>query len=435
MTEPVQHPRGGESALLRVVGFWSLSAAIVNLTIAGSIFALPGTLAGSAGSAAPLIYVTAALLFVPIVLCFAAAGSRVTATGGPYSYVDAAFGRFPGFVIAAVLWISSVAGSAGIAAALVDQLSQLCPALAEPAPRVLFLGGIYSLLVAFNVRGIRTGAVAITVLAAAKALPLLLLGVAGSHYVHPENLKIHSFPPWSSISGSLVLVIFAYSGIETALAPSGEVRNPTRVVPLAALAGAAAVVALYISVQVVAQGVLGTALAHNTAPLVAIGEIIMPGGGILVAVTATVSLIGSLQGDLVASPRVIYALARDGPLPAWLAAVSEKHQVPARAIVAHALVACLLAAAGSFTVLALVSGGAFCLVYIAVCAAAWRLQRTNFGGATAPFRIPGGPVIPLMGIAGLLVILTTLERKEWVAIGCAALSLGAFYAARSWPRR
>jgi len=419
----------GDSKLLRVVGFWSLAAAIVNITIGGSIFALPGTLAASMGAAAPLAFILGAVLFVPIVICFAAVGSRVTATGGPYSYVDAAFGRFPGFVLAAIFWISNVAGSGGLAAILADQLSHPFPWLGLPVPRALFLLGMYGILVGLNVRGVRIGAAAIVAFALAKALPLALLAVAGIHYVHFDKLQVPDAPSWTSIGSSLVIVVFAYSGIETALAPSGEVRDSPSVVPKAAFFGVGVVIALYVGLQVVAQGALGPALAGNDAPLAALADLIIPAGGALLVVTAVVSLIGCIQGELLGSSRLLFALARDGYLPAPLARVSDRHRAPVAALIAHALFAWSLATAGSFTTLALVSGGAFCFVYIGVCAAAWQLQRTRGGSREAALRLWGGALIPATGIVGLVVILATLERREWIAIGCATLAACLLYAA------
>src|SRR3984885_6308236 len=143
-----------ESALVRAMGFWALVASIVNVTIGGSIFALPGTLAATLGAAAPLAFILGALLFVPITLCFAAAGSRAILTGGPYSYVAAAFGAFPGFGIAAFLWISSVAGNGGLAAISADQAARIFPSLGAPLPRSMFMLAAYALLVALNARGI-----------------------------------------------------------------------------------------------------------------------------------------------------------------------------------------------------------------------------------------------------------------------------------------
>jgi amino acid transporter len=421
--------------LVRAVGFWALAAAIVNVTIGGSIFALPGTLAAAMGAAAPLAFTLGALLFVPIVMCFAAAGSRVTATGGPYLYVTSAFGIFPGFAIAVFFWISSVAGSGSMSAVLADQISHVFPVLGLPLPRAVFLLAVYALLFALNARGIKIGAAVILGFAAAKALPLLLLCVVGAAHVHPENLRIAGVPSWTAIGNSLVIVVFAYSGIETALAPGGEVQNPNRVVPRAALAGVAVVIALYIGLQTVAQGVLGKALAGNDVPLAAVADVIWPGAGRFLVLVATVSLVGVLQGDLLGASRVLYALARDGFLPARIATVTRRHRTPLFAVAMHSLVAWLLASVGSFAALALISGGAFCFVYMACCAAAWQLQRKNVGANSTPVRLPGGALIPLSAIAGLLGILSTLQRAEWIAIGCASLAVACLYAAARWARR
>ena len=115
-------------------------------------------------------------------------------------------------------------------------------------------------------------------------------------------------------------------------------------------------------------------------------------------------------------------------------AVSERHRVPVRAVVAHALAGWTLATAGSFTTLALVSGGAFCFVYIGCCAAAWQLQRVNAGDTNAPLVLRGGPLIPGIAIGGLLLIVTTLRRAEWIALACAAVAISALYAARRRDR-
>lgn len=418
--------------LTRAVGFWGLAASIVNVTIGGSIFALPGTLYASLGPAAPLAYILGALLFAPIVLCFAAAGSRITGTGGPYRYVEEAFGRFPGLLVAALFWISNVAGSGGMAAILASQAAHLVPLLGEPVPRALFLAAVYAGLYALNARGVQVGARAIMGFAAAKVIPLFVLAAAGLVHIHPENLRVVAAPDWQSVGSSLVIAVFAYSGIETALAPSGELRDPAKVVPAAALTGVAAVVILYVGLQLAAQGMLGPALSGNDAPLSAIADMLVPGTGVLVIATAGVSLVGVLQGDLLGSSRLLYALARDGFLPAALAAVSAQHRVPTRAVLAHAAAAWVLAAAGTFNTLALISGGAFCIVYIASCAAAAQLQRTGRSETETPLHLPGGPLVPAAGIVCLFLVLLTLRRAEWAAIGWALLVLGGLYGARKW---
>jgi len=409
------------------MGSWGLAASIVNITIAGSIFVLPGTLGASMGAAAPLAYLLGAVLFVPLVLSFAAVGSRVVTSGGPYIYVETAFGRFPGFLIAALLWISAISGSGGIAAALADQFAHTIPALAVPLPRTALLLAVYGSLVMVNALGVRAGARANGLLAAAKTLPLLIIAALGFRYAHAQNFAITHWPNSRALGTAMILIVFAYSGMETALAPSGEMRDNDKVVPTAVLMGVGFIVVLYIAIQAVCQGVLGSDLAGHAAPVTAVAERILPGAGVVVVITAAVALFGCLQGDLLGTSRLLYAMARDGLLPRPLARITVHRRVPMVAILTHTGAAFAAALGGSFSTLALVSGGAFCFVYIGCAAAAWQLQRVGFSQTPAPMILPGGAWIPGAGIVGFMAILATLQRQEWIAIGTAIAGICGLY--------
>ena len=424
----------GEPALLRVVGFWPLAASVINMSIGGSLYVLQGTFAGTLGVAAPLVFLLGALVFVPVTMCFAAAGSRVSSTGGAYSYVRAAFGPFPSFVTGAVFWVANVAGAGSLAAALIDQAALILPPVSQPVPRGVVIAITYCLLCILNARGIRTGAFAIVVLATVKLLPLVILAVFGGAQVHLVNFHGSAAVTWSTVGSAMVLVIFCYSGMEVALSPSGEIQNPSRVVPRAALTGIAAVVALAIALQVVAQGVLGGRLADNPAPLAAVADNLLSGSYGAILFAASVSMFGILQGDLVGSSRLLYALAQDGYLPSTLSHVTARRRVPLPALVAHAVAVTVLTILGSFKSLALMAGGGMCIVYLGGCTAAWQLQRRDIREQGAPFMLPGGPVIPLVTCVALILILTTLEKSEWRAIGYSLLVVIALYAAAQWRR-
>lgn len=426
-------PADGE--LVRAVGLPGLSASVVNIIVGGGIFVLPATLALSLGPAAPIALLLGALVMLPITACFAAAGSRVTSTGGPYSYIGTAFGPFAGFVGGALMWITNVASIAGIAAALVDQAGNAVPALASPGARAGLLVGIYTLLVAVNALGIRVGIRAIMALAILKLAPLIVLVVVGLFFISPPNLAWQGWPAWSAIGSAMVLVIFAYAGVETALIPSGEVKDPNRLIPRATLLATVFVIALYLGLQTVAQGVLGPGLAGHPAPLAATaGAIWAAGFGLLVA-TASVSMLGLMQGNLVGSSRLLYAFGRDGLLPRALGTLTAARRVPLVAILAHAGVGLGLALAGEFATLAMISGGAVCLVYIGVCAAAWRLERTGVAAHGTPFALPGGFALPLLGITALVLVLATLPALQWLAIGIALVAALALYGLARLARR
>ena len=431
-------PLQGEAALIRAVGTFALTAAVINVIVGGGIFRMPSALSAQMGAAAPLALVAGALAIIPIALCFAAVGSRVQVTGGPYSYLAATFGPFAGFLAGALMWISNFTSSAGVAAALSVQVANLVPAVAPPLQRALLITGIYLVLFALNAFGVKMGARAITALAALKLTPLFLLAGIGVFFVDWSLVSFSpaAAPSWGALGASMALVMFAYSGMETALVPSGEVQDPARSVPRATLVAILLVVLLYLGLQIVGQGVLGAQLGESGVPVADTAGAIWGPGRTLLLITACISMTGFLMGNLLGTSRLVFALGRDGYLPSAFARVSASHRVPILALVIHAGIAWVLAIAGNFDALALISGGAICLVYGLVALAAWRAQRRDLRErGDNPFMLPGGALVPVLAVLAMLAIVTTLTSKEWLAIGIALAVLVVVYALLHARRR
>lgn len=425
--------RVSEAQLIRAVGLLALTAAIINVVIGGGIFRLPSSVAAQMDNAAPVAFIVGALAMIPITLCFGAAGSRVSTTGGPYTYAAAAYGNFWGFVTGALMWIGNVVSGPGVANALNQQVSQVLPALGTGLPRALFFVALYGVLVALNAFGVKLGSRAIVVLATIKLTPLVVLAAIGSFFVDWSLVSFTEVPSWAALGTSMIMVMFAYSGIETALMPSGEVRDPSRDVPRAALAALVIVVLIYVGLQVVAQGVLGDDLKNHPAPLAATaGRIWAPAFGLLLA-TASVSMFGFLMGNVFGSSRAVYALGRDGYLPAAIGRITERHRVPLNAVLLHAGLGCAFAIAGSFDFLIRMSSGANCIVYVAVALAAMKLQREDRREHGTPFMLPGGAwFVPILSIVSMALILTSLPADEWKAILVGLALLVAVYGVRRW---
>jgi APA family basic amino acid/polyamine antiporter len=355
----------------------------------------------------------------------------VQVTGGPYSYLSATFGPFAGFTGGALMWISNFTSSAGVAAALSVQVANLVPTLAPPLPRALLLTAVYAALFALNAFGVKLGARAITALAALKLTPLFALAAVGLFFVDWSQVSfaIGDVPSWGALGASMVLVMFAYSGMETALVPSGELNDPARDVPRATMVAILLVVLLYLALQIVGQGLLGPQLANSGVPVADTAGALWGPGRTLLLVTACISMTGFLMGNLFGTARLVFALGRDGYLPRVFGTVSAAHRVPLWALAAHALLAWVLAIAGNFDALALISGGAICLVYGLVSVSAWRAQTLDLRErGDAPFVLPGGFAIPLLAVAAMVAITATLTRKEWLAIGIALAVLVVVYA-------
>lgn len=325
------------------------------------------------------------------------------------------------------MWICNAASSGAVAAALHLQVAHAWPHFDEPGWRMLFFAILYVVLIALNAFGIRLGARAITLLATLKLSPLFVLAGFGLFFVDWSQICWLEIPSWPTLGASMVLVMFAYSGMETALIPSGELRDAAHSVPRATLAAILVVVLLYMGIQIVTQGILGAPLANSTVPLAEAAGALWSPGLILLLITAGVSMTGFLMGNLLASSRLLYALGRDGYLPSAYARVTATYRVPLLAIVSHGIVGFGLAVVGNFEALALISGGANCLIYLGVSLATWFAQKRDLRCGGAPFVLPGGALIPAIASLAMLAILMTLSRAEWMAIALALSALVALY--------
>ncbi|MEO7013076.1 MAG: APC family permease [Dokdonella sp.] len=426
----------GEAALVRAVGGVSLTAAIINIIVGSGIFLLPALLFTRMGSSAPLAFLAGALAIVPVALCFAAIGSRAAATGGPYTYVGAAFGPFAGFIAGALMWICNVASSGAVASALFLQVARAWPQWDEPSWRTLFMVVLYSALIALNAFGVRLGTRAINTLAALKLTPLFLLALVGLFFVDWSQINWLAIPSWPTLGASIVLVMFAYSGMETALIPSGELRDAAHSVPRATLAAILIVVLLYMGIQIVTQGILGPLLATSKVPLAEAAGTLWSPALVILLITAGVSMGGFMMGNLLASSRLLYALGRDGYLPSAYGRVTATYRVPLLAIISHGALAFVLAVSGDFERLAIISGGANCLIYLGVSVATGVAQKRDLRSGGKPFVLPGGVLIPAISAVAMIIILGTLSGAEWTAIGIALLALVIIYAGlRHWRLR
>ncbi len=419
MTEPSPAATSStaDSSLVRAVGTWGLAAAIANVTIGGGIFRLPAAVAAALGPAAPLAYVIVAIAMGLIVMCIAEAGSRVSLTGGPYAYVEIAFGPYLGFLTGVMLWLLGTTAVAAVANVFADNFMTIVPAFSGPVGRALVLVGAFAIVGGVNLVGVRQGNRLNTITTVAKLTPLLLLVAFGVFAVNGENLAIATMPEPATMSRAAIVLVFAFSGIETALVPGGEVRDPVRTVPRAIFLAMFSITILYIALQLVAQGVLGPALATSKTPLAdAAGVVFGPAGRTMLLVGVVISTFGYLSGMALAVPRALYAFARDGFLPRQLAAVHPSWKTPYVAIVVQVALTCTLAITSGFDGLAIISNVAALLVYFACAVAAWELRRRNVQAGGTPFRVPGAAVVPVLACVVIIGLLTSITGAEWLVL-------------------
>ena len=409
-----------DDGLIRAVGVRGLTAGIVNYTIGAGIFVVPALIAARVGAAAPIIYIICAVAMGLIVLCFADAGSRVSLSGGMYAYAEVAFGEYVGFMVAVGLWMSMVLASASVANVFIDTVGQLVPALQGPLVHTAMIVLIYGALVLINIRGVKIGSGLVQTVTAGKLVPILILLAFGIFDITPANLAWPGMPSGGETARTAVLLVFAFMGVESALTPSGEVKNPASTVPRAIFLALAITTLLYIALQVVTQGILGAELATNTkAPLAeAARRVLGRGGELLVLIGAAISTIGYVTGDMLAAPRMPYALARDGLLPSPLSRIHERFRTPHVAIITHGVICALFASTTTFAGLVVLVSLLTLLVYLVCCLATIQLQRLDIRSEGArPFNLPFGPVIPIAASAIIVWLMSSSTMREFLWLG------------------
>lgn len=416
-----------DAGLRRGIGAFGLAAATVNAVIGAGIFSLPAGMARAAGPYALIAYLLCALAMAAVVLCFAEAGSRVPTSGGPYGTVEAAFGPLPGFVMGVLLWLAAVLASGGIAAGLADALARFVPALGGALPRTAIIVGVMGGLTLVNLAGARAASRLIAAATTIKLLPLLLFVGVGLLFLDPARLHAGAAPDVAGVGRAVLLSLFAFQGMETALGVSGEVSNPARTLPRALISAMAFVTVAYVAIQLVAQGLLGAGLGASKAPLADGMALVDPRLGVLLLIGTAVSLAAWLGSDILGAPRMLFAFARDGFLPKALGRVSARH-VPANAILLHALIAITLAVTGTFEELVVLSSLAGCALYIGGCAAAWRLRQRDVQLAGPPVRLPWLGLWVVLGIGSMGAAIALGSWAEIGGLGAVILASILLYA-------
>jgi APA family basic amino acid/polyamine antiporter len=429
-------PANPDALLSRELGVRQLAANIFNYTVGSGIFLLPATAVVTLGTAAPLAYVACAIVIGLVMLCFAEAGSRVSATGGAYAYVETALGPLLGFVAGCLVFTTGLfAGSAVFKGFARSLLAIFDPSAPDWMANVLIVVAV-SLLVAINMRGVRNGARLLEGITVLKLLPLLLFVGIGAFFIEPANLAWTSVPDASTVLGAAGIVVFAFSGIEGATIPSGEVRNSARTVPLAILLAIGSATVLYLAIQYVALGIMGLALADTgRTPLAeAAGVALGPTARTVMIAAAVVSMFGYLSANVLSEPRGLFAMSRDGFLPRLLTRVHPGFHTPNTAIVIYGVMIGAIAISGSFEWLTIFANLAALALYFLCAIATLVLRRRDVRSAGEPFVLPGGPLIPVAACAAVawLFYETARDSTQLYALLIVLAIVLVLYALRAW---
>ena len=407
-----------DEGLKREIGIWGLSANMINIIIGSGIFVLPAIITGILGPASIIAYAFCGLLVLLIMLCYAEIGSKTTSSGGGYTYVVAAFGKYPGFLVFLIGFIARICAIAAVANALVDTLAVVFPVFHSYTIKFAFLVLLFFGFAIINILGVKQGVGLVKFNTIAKLLPLALFIVVGIFFIDTDNLKWTATPSLQHVGEASLILFFAFTGGPTGLIVGGEIKHPERTVPRAVIISIVFLILFYIAIQTVAQGVLGSRLSPDMAsPLAVAGQVVFgPIGFTFILLGTAISMFGNVSGQTLNTPRSLFAVSRDGVLPIKaFQKIHKKFATPYVAIMGFSTLGFLFAVSGGFRTLAVFSVAGALLGYATVSLAVLKFRKMP-EMRTKGFTIPGGIMVPILSIVICLIFLYHLKLAEMLSV-------------------
>jgi amino acid transporter len=420
--------------LSRDIGQLGFAAIALNGVIGAGIFALPAVAAARAGNFSPWLFLICAILIMTVVLSFARAASFCRDTGGPIQYAGIAFGPFAGFQTGWLTYIGRLSALGANISLMVTYAGWFWEPLLAGLGHQLSIVAIFIVLAVFNVVGVRQSMSMVFVFSALKLVPLFLLVLMGLAHINPDILLQAELPVTGTLGETILILLYAFVGFESAVVPAGEARNPRKDIPRAITITVLTITGVYFLIQLISVSVLPE-LASSKTPLADVAEILMGAtGAALLTLGAVFSIGGNCSASMLSAPRMTYALARMGSLPAWFGKVHPRFHTPVNSIVFYAVLATVLAISGSFIWLAVVSTVARLLSYILGVAALPVLER-KVEPSHDQFRLRGGYFIPGLALLLCLWLTSFASITHWLTTGGFFILGSVLYLASSKSRR
>jgi len=327
MTEASEHQEGSADKpdaapveTKRSLGVWTCTALVIGNVIGAGFFLAPAALAPY-GAVALIGWLVMAVGAMCLGLVFARLSRLSPKTGGPYAYTRQAFGDFAGFIVAWGYWIAVWSSMPAIALAIVEYLHVFVPALGDvplsnPAIALIAMWGVAFI----NMLGVKEAGRLQLAMVGIKLVPLLAVSLLGLFWVDwgqftPINPS--PLPFFLALSATAPLIMFAFSGVESATVPAGDVKNPRRTIAIATIGGTLVAAVIYLSGTMSTMGIVGLdALAHSDAPFADAASIMWgPWAADLMAAAAILSSIAALNGWTLMMAQVPMVAAQNGLLP------------------------------------------------------------------------------------------------------------------------
>lgn len=424
----------------REIGRGDLVALVINVVIGAGILGLPAVTYRALGPYSVLAWIACATIVGLAAACFAEVGSRYSATGGAYLYACKAFGPATGFMVGWLAWASRLFSFATILNLAITYAGGLSPAFSSDWSRLCGIVLISALLTAIAIAGVRRSALINNALTVIKVLLLGGFVLIGLPAIDTARFAVERTPELADWQSAIMLMTFAFIGIESSVNVSGEMRDPRRDVPFALGAGLAVIALLYISIQVVCIGTVADLGASQRPVVDAATQIIGPLGAKLLAAGALIMMFGTLFAILLTGSRLPFALAEQKQLPAVFGKCHPRFDTPHVGIIITGVLSAVLAIYSSFLGALVVTALTRLVGYLTTCAALVKLRRDDPADAPPGFVLAAGvPIACLTFLACAWLMLASPKAEFLMLLALAVIGglIGGGYALyrRTRPER
>jgi APA family basic amino acid/polyamine antiporter len=452
------HPEG-EHSLRRVLGAGDLIMLAIGAVIGAGIFGAIGTAAAGqvgpdgvivrygAGPALVLSFVLLGAVCALAALCYAELAAMIPQAGSAYAYAYATLGELVAWMIGWDLILEYAVGNVAVAISWADYFNTLLRGvgvglpvwlttgyrtallssnpevhgLLETAPSVFGIPvlvnlpafAIVMLITWLLLRGARESSTANNVMVAVKIVALALFVGVGLTALQPANYVPFAPNGFTGIHQGAAIVFFAYIGFDAISTAGEETRDPQRNLPIGILGGLAVCTVIYVVVGAVLTGMVPYTELAVADPLARALELAgYTSVGWLVALGAAVSMAAVLLVFQYGQPRIFFAMARDGLLPAWAAKLDARTRVPWLTTLVTGVVVAVASLVGDAAETYDLTNIGTLFAFALVCAGVLVLRVTEPDRAR-PFRVPAVWVVAPLGIAACLFVMAGLPRQAW----------------------
>lgn len=456
----------GDNRLKRVLGPISLTSLGVGAVIGAGIFVATGAAAKNvAGPALMLSYVVAGITCIFAALCYAEFASMAPVAGSAYTYAYTTLGELFAWIIGWDLVLEYAVGAATVAngwsgyfQSVIKKFGIVLPDALRQAPLVynegsfLVTGSIVNLpavlvviaVTAILVKGISESAGFNTLMVMIKLAAVFFVILVGAFYVNPDNWQPFAPYGWTGVSlfghplmgqtntggepvgmlAGAAIIFFAYIGFDSVSTHAEEAKNPQRDVPIGIIASLLICTVLYIGVVAVLTGMVPYQDLNKDAGVSdAFHKAGLPWAEFIVAAAGVAGITSVLLVMMLSAPRVFLAMARDGLVPAsFFADIHPRFRTPWKSTILVGVFVAVLAGLLPIDALLHLTNIGTLFAFVIVCAAVLIMRRTN-PDAARPFRCPGVPFVPILGIVTCLVLMLSLPAANWYRLA-AWLAIG-----------